>query len=288
MDRGIDLADPDTMSQEEVARFRASYRESHGSELAAYEFWLEFDPAVVKRHRFQAYCTPRLEGARFALPNTLGFLYLYAVLGYAEGIRYEVVHARHLGASRAEVLQTLELAFIQSGPRGMDAAWQGAAPVLREWTSDTVPMDPLFPSQWTARPDLFQVALDEVAPLARGEITAIRAWYERNAGAVPPGVEFLARRKPALLKAYWLRLAAAMRGPLPAQMLAVLELQTAVALAREPAILSALRLARGLSVTEEQAAETIGWGMLYAGPEVLSFASTAFSEVFPSPGIDQT
>jgi alkylhydroperoxidase/carboxymuconolactone decarboxylase family protein YurZ len=282
LDRGIDLGDPDNMSADEVERFRASYRESHGSQLAAYEFWLEFDPSVVKRHRFQALHTPSPAGRRYPLPSTLGFLHLYAMLAYEEGIRYEVVHARHLGASRAAVLQTLELAFIQCGPRGMDAAWHGAAPVLREWGSDTGVSDLGFPPGWAARPDLFEATLSE-ANLSLDEqvITAIRSWYERNAGAVPAGVEFLAQRRPALLKAYWLRLAGAMRGPLPAQMLAVLELQTAVARVREPAIWSALRLARGLGVTGDQAAETIGWGMLYGGPEALSVAGRAFFEVYP-------
>jgi alkylhydroperoxidase/carboxymuconolactone decarboxylase family protein YurZ len=285
LDRGLDLADPDHTSAAETERFRASYRESHGSELAAYEFWLEFDPSVVKRHRYQARCTASPDGRRYPLPSTLGFLHLYAVLAYEEGIRYEVVHARHLGASKAAVLKTLELAFIQSGPRGMDAAWHGAAPVLREWGSDTGPSDEGFPPGWAARPDLFDVTLNEANPSSdERDVAAIRSWYERNAGAVPTGVEFLARCRPALLKAYWLRLVAAMRGPLPAEMLAVLELQTAVAMGREPAIWSALRLAQGLGVTGDQATETIGWGMLYGGPEALSVASGAFLEIYGKDG----
>src|SRR3977135_1895002 len=95
--RGLDLTTPDRMSAEEITAFRAAYGSARRKALDAYEFWLEFNPPVVKRHRLQAYWTPQSEAQAYPALSILGFLYLYTIIGYAEGIRYETSHAREIG-----------------------------------------------------------------------------------------------------------------------------------------------------------------------------------------------
>jgi hypothetical protein len=276
--RGLVLTRFGDTSPEEIAEFRESYRLSHGKQLPAYDFWLEFDPSVVKRHRLQAFWTPDDEGREYPLPAILGFLHLYTVLAYEEGIKYETQHARELGATDKAILQTIELAFIRSGPRGMDAAWSGARPVLLQPVGkEAYEMEEAFPSGWQSDPGLFDCGCDpNLESLTSAEENRIRAWYLRFMGEIPPFVEFLSRMRPNLLKAYRIRLDTAMQGPLPVQMFAWLELQTAVATVHQGSIRDALGLARGLGLSEQEMTEAIGWGMLYGGPEAVSIAAKEF------------
>ena len=78
IDQGLDLSNLDATESAEIERFRESYRKSHGKSLAAYEFWLRFDPAVAKLHRTQILGSSSQDTAPFPLLGTLGFLYLYA------------------------------------------------------------------------------------------------------------------------------------------------------------------------------------------------------------------
>src|ERR1700749_3047228 len=99
LDKGLDLDVPESVSDTEMAAFRAAYERTHGGVLAAYEFWLRNNPRVVKSHRRQAFYTADDEGRALPLHGTLGFLHLYTVMAYEVGIAYEVNHARALGAS---------------------------------------------------------------------------------------------------------------------------------------------------------------------------------------------
>jgi alkylhydroperoxidase/carboxymuconolactone decarboxylase family protein YurZ len=289
VNRGLILTNPDSTSAEELEAFRATYQQSHGKQLAAYDFWLEFNPSVVKRHRLQAYWTPDEQGRKYQLPSTLGFLYLYTLYAYEEGIRYETDHAHALGATDAAILQVFELAFVRCGPRGMDAAWTAARPLLGNAPLPSDDMSDKFPAGWRRDPGLFDCGFDlSDEELTPEEIDRLRGWYVTYTGEVPKFVDFLARMRPGLLKAYRLRLEAAMRGPLPAQILPFMELQAAVATAQVRAVRESLNMAHGLKVSPELITEAIGWGMLYGGPEAVSVAAELFDQQYGDDNISHS
>jgi hypothetical protein len=281
IDRGLDLDNLDVVTDAEISSFRSSYKTSHGAILDAYEFWLDFDPGVVKSHRIQARYSSSEEGRSQPLHGTLGFLHLYTVMGYENGIRYEILHARSLGATKSAILQTLELAFVHSGPRGIDATRSASRGILDDCDDTGDEMSTLFPPGWAPEPGKFEFDLDmTTAALSKGELEAIQSWYVETTGEVPPHVDFLANGRPGLLKAYLYRVGRAMRGPLPAQILPFVLLQMHVARANPAGIRESALLGRGLGMTPDQLYEAAAWGTMYGGPSSLSIATDVANSVF--------
>ncbi|MCW2496858.1 hypothetical protein [Jatrophihabitans sp.] len=281
----MDLHRPADVTEAEIEVFRAAYAKSHGSVLGAYEFWLENNPRVVKSHRIQAWYSASDEGRALPLHGTLAFLHLYTVMGYEFGINYEVQHSRTLGASKAAVVQAIELAFIHSGPRGADAARIAAKSTLDSWEGTELDMTAAFPPGWARDPSAFDLELDlTTAELAASELAAIRAWYLRVAGEVPPHVDFLAAGRPGLLKAHLDRMFRAMDGPLPNQVLPFVLLQMYVAQGNPAGIRESALLGRGLGMTSDQLYEAAAWGAMYGGPPALSLAAQIAGDVFQSAG----
>lgn len=280
-DRGLDLTTPDVLSAAEATAFRAAYGATHGKALDAYEFWLEFDPPVVKRHRLQAVWTPDPHAPRYPVLPIIGFLYLYTVLAYQEGIRYETSHAREIGLSDAAVLQIIELAFARSGPRGIDAAWRGARPELLADRAGAVSLESLFPRSWSRDPALFDCGLSPLEPdLTAEEQQRVRDWYSARRGGVPAGVELLINVRPGLLKAQLLRLRAAMRGPLPAQVYGFVEVQAAAGTGNAAALTAAVEFAHGLDLNVREVVEALGWGIQYSGLEMVDVAAEALRKTY--------
>jgi hypothetical protein len=277
-DKGLDLNNLLSLSKEEAYEFSSIYRQSHGTMLPAYEFWLRHQPEVLKRHRLQANWTPSIQGLKLPLHGTLGFLHLYAVLGYSFGVKYETQHSQSLGANKESILQTLEIAFIHSGPRGMHAASDGIQYDLdgKEDTKNSKSI--LFPTGWTRKPEAFKTGLNFEDPsLSKNELESLMEWYLVNIGEVPNYVSLLAKIRPGLLKAHWARVEHAMVGPLPAQMYPFLLLQFNVARSFSPGIRESFLLGRSLGMTNEQLCDAIGWGMLIGGPESIEGADVVLS-----------
>jgi hypothetical protein len=277
LDRGLDLAHLDATSDAETAAFNAHYAASHGAPLPAYDFWMAMDPGQVKRHRLQARWTADAEGRSLPLHGTIAFLHLYAIYAYADGIRYEVSHAHSLGSTRAAVLETLALAFMHSGPRGMHAASDGARDLLDRWPVDSgADILAAFPPGWNCDVSVLANGFDYTTPTwTASELSALTDWYRRHLGEVPAYVDFLRPSRPGILKAWWARLEGAMRGALPIQMLPFLMIHFNVARAVGPGIREGVLLGRSFGLTESQIFEAIGWGALYGGPAAVSVAAQA-------------
>lgn len=265
--RGLDLTNLDVVTTDEVTRFRDSYVATHGEMLGAYDFWLKHNPRVVKSHRLQLVNSSSPDGRRHSLPGTLGYVYMYIVTAYKFGIRYEAEHARSHGATKRSVLQMAELAFLRSGPRGMDCARSALDGLLDGWEDDDADMSALFPANWHVDPDFLRLPLDlGTDTLSEAELDSIRGWHRRVVGEVPGYVTLLATARPGLLKAQLDRWGRAGRGPLPVQMNAFVELQLDVARSDRAGVRDSVRLGRGLGMTEDQLHEAIGWGLVYGGP----------------------
>jgi hypothetical protein len=267
LDRGLDLSNLDATGSAEIEQFRESYRKSHGKSLAAYEFWLQFDPAVAKLHRTQILGSSSRHTVGYPLIGTLGFLYLYAVTFYEEGVRYETHHAYDQGASVAEILQTLELAMISAGPRSADVAWSAARPVLAELPERPGPVRDRFPGHWQGKAgNLFDIDLPSSRHADRAAAsTAIANWYEQVTGSVPAWIGYLAEHRPELLVALVARRARAMRGPLPVQMLPLLLIHAGTAVGHERQLTEGLSFVQAAGITADEVAEAVSWGVLVSG-----------------------
>jgi hypothetical protein len=262
---GLDLASPDAVSAEELARFRQFYSDTKGSQNKSYEFWLEFAPDVVKRHKAR---TVQWYLGEQTTVQVLSMIHQYTIRGFAEGIEYEMQLARRLGSLRTDVLDTLSIAFIHSGHPGMYEATL-TAPLLRNWVPEPVDR-PRFPAAWAFDRDAFRSGMDfETLECTPDDIAALRSWYLDVAGEVPAHVEVMAKYRKDLLKAYRNRYEHAIRESLPAQMMPYLGLHYNVYRGFDGGIRENILLARALGLTREQVLNAIFSAVLHGGANVL-------------------
>ena len=275
-DRGLDLTRPDEWTDQEADAFRAYYTRNMGGPLAAYELWIENRPDVLKRHRLQA-----VQAGQREPWFPLLYLHYYAVVGYEDGIRYEIHGSNSNGITKAQVLDTLAIAFVHAGPLGMRYVASAAEP-LRAYV-DREPPEPVFPAHWAPDPTAFRSGADfSTLDLTTEDRAAIEGWYSGTLGEIPFYVTFLAEHRPRLLKAYRNRFESAIRGGLPKQMLPVLFLHFNVSRSCEDGIRESLLLARAWGVRKSEAMLAISWGMLYGGTAAISMVARAAGDVVAS------
>jgi hypothetical protein len=275
---GLDVSRPDEMTAEEIAAYRSEYTGSNKGLLDSFEFWLEFRPDVLKRHKARTrHYTSAVEPSHH-LVGLLGAIHQYTVMAFREGIAYEIRLAQTNGALRTDVLDTLSIAFIHSGHRGMYAAADYIA-FLRDYV-DPAPAADRFPAGWSFDPQAFDSGMDYASREAsREDMDRVQDWYQRTLGEVPRYVRFLARHRPGLLKAYRDRYEHAIRDSLPRQMLPWLMLNYNVVRGFQEGIRENVLLGRALGMTREQLLDAICYGVLHAGVNALGIAEEAAGDV---------
>ena len=279
---GLDVSRPDEMSAAEVEAYRAEYTGSNKGLLDSFEFWLEFRPDVLKRHkaRTRHYSSPTEPGHH--LVGLLGAIHQYTIMAFREGIAYEIRLAQTNGATRADILDTLSVAFIHSGHRGMYAA-AAYADFLRDYDDPEPAVADRFPATWSFDPHAFDSGMDySTRDASREDMDRVQDWYERTLGEVPRYVRFLARNRPGLLKAYRDRYEHAIRDSLPKQMLPWLMLNHNVVRGFPEGIRENVLLGRALGMTREQLLDAICYGVLHAGADALGIAEEAAGDVLAS------
>jgi hypothetical protein len=270
---GLDVTRPDEMTAAEVEAYRAQYTGSNKGLLDSFEFWLEFRPDVLKRHKARTrHYSSALEPSH-PLVELLGAIHQYTIMAFREGVAYEVRLAQTNGALRSDILDTLSVAFIHSGHRGMYAA-ASYSEYLREY--EDPPADAArFPQGWRVDPAAFHSGME-----ASGEdMERLLDWYERTLGEVPRYVWFLTRHRPGLLKAYRDRYEHAIRDSLPCQMLPWLMLNYNVVRGFREGIRENVLLGRALGMTREQLLDAICFAVLHAGVDALGIAEEAAGDV---------
>ena len=282
----------DTFTDDEKERTLAWYREHHDFgdlDLSPFaRFSIEHDPAWFKRLRRHIFAFDE-PGDEPALPLAAGvamYVHTYFAVGMGKGSLYEIVTLRNLGATRAEVLETLAWGAYHGGPRGLNAFAEVGDGYLREWEEpgDT-PTRVAWPERWA--PDVarfrsgIDLSSDELLP---GELDLVRDWYRRTYGEVPAHVEFLARTAPSALKTYRARFETTARGALPAQLVPLLAVHLhALTLAPKP-LRRALQVARALGATRREAVTALLWAAVYGGDAVLETAFDAAGDVLEPRG----
>ena len=276
---GLDVSRPDQMTAAEIDAYRAEYTGSNKGLLDSFEFWLEFRPDVLKRHkaRTRHYSSPT-EPAHHVV-GLLGAIHQYTIMAFKEGIAYEIRLAQTNGATRGDILDTLSVAFIHSGHRGMYAA-AAYGDFLRAYVDPEPAVVDRFPENWSFDPLAFDSGMDfSERDASREDMDRVQEWYERTLGEVPRYVRFLARNRPGLLKAYRDRYEHAIRDSLPKQMLPWLMLNYNVVRGFPEGIRENVLLGRALGMTREQLLDAICYGVLHSGANALGIVDEAAGEL---------
>lgn len=279
---GLDVSNPDVTTPEEIDAFHAEYERTNKGRLDSFEFWLEFRPDVLKRHKARSRFFFGEEARQYPLPGQLLAIHQYAIEAFTGGIGYEVRLAQSNGARRSDILDTLSVAFIHSGHAGMYAVRAEAADTLREYDDRLAP--DRFPANWDVDPGAFRSGMDYSTRKASArDIASLISWYERVLGEVPRSAQFLARHRPDLLKAYRNRYENAIRDSLPKQMLPYLLLNHNVVRGNADGIREHALLGRALGMTTEQLLDSISLAVLFAGIEVLGIVEDAAGDLLVGP-----
>jgi alkylhydroperoxidase/carboxymuconolactone decarboxylase family protein YurZ len=256
----LDYERVDEISQDEAAALVDWYEQAHGDrqgDLTPFvPFLVRHRPGALKLYR--AYAQALDEAGR--LPQVvvaLLFLHYYMTRGNERGVLYEVVAARQWGATKREVLETIEMAFVQSGPLGGNAA-AASDSYLSEWpdTGERRIQDP-WPATWST-----------------SSVTGT---------AIPPG-SALARvfgtHQPAVAAALAARVTHARSGTeLPPVMSVLYDLHSAVAADRPDDAAVAARDAAAAGLSAAEILEVVGFGGLYATTGQLERAAAAIGPI---------
>lgn len=280
VDKGLNLSNPDATSPDEYDEFRAFYLRTKGYVLPAFEFWAEFRPDVLKRYRLQAVQTPNRASSNSSLATTLAFLHWYVALGYEAGILYEMRTARALGCTRAQILETMAVAFLHSGPRGGTRfVSEPTLDYLREYSELDIGGDP-FPAEWGPDPEAFKAGLDFSTPsLSHEELASLQHWHLHYEGELPGYVRFLAEFNPTLLKSFRHRFENSIRTALPKQMMPTFMIHFEVGRGHAEGIREGVLLARGFGMSKVETVDAISWGMLYGGSSAISVVEVAIGDI---------
>jgi hypothetical protein len=272
---GLDVSRPDDMTAAEIEAYRSEYTGSNKGLLDSFEFWLEFRPDVLKRHKARTRHYSSAVEPSHPLVGLLGAIHQYTIMAFKEGIAYEIRLAQTNGALRTDILDTLSVAFIHSGHRGMYAAADYAG-YLREYADPVPTAESRFPAGWSFDPHAFDSGMDySTREASQEDMNRVQEWYERTLGEVPRYVRFLTRNRPGLLKAYRDRYEHAIRDSLPKQMLPWLLLNANVVRGFHEGIRENVLLGRALGMTREQLLDAICYGVLHAGANALGIVDEA-------------
>jgi hypothetical protein len=279
---GLDVTNPDVTTQEEIEAYRAEYLGTNKGLLESFEFWLEFRPDVLKRHKARTRHFRSATEPDRPLVQILAAIHEYTIRAFPEGIAYEIRLAHSLGATKSDILDTLSVAWIHAGHRGMYAA-AAYADYLRTYEEPEPRGTPRFPDGWEFEPRAFDSGMDFYTRAATPEdLAALEGWYRRTLGEVPAHVSFLAARRPGLLKAYRDRYEHAIRDSLPKQMLPYLLLNHHVVRGSRGGIRENALLGRALGMTREQLLDSICFAVLHAGANALDVVEEAAGDVLAS------
>jgi hypothetical protein len=279
---GLNLADPDHTTPEEIAGFARSTTGWSPADRATtghmgLSWWLaqgsDYAASVLKRYRITCHQTIN----DVAPARSPSYLALYSLLGYETGVSYVLRGLIDKGLTRQEILETIALSFVWSGPAGMETV----ARVTR--AIDWPPPDPgerfSWPEGWAADPAAFESGLDFTSPdLSAAEREMLESWYIRYAGEVPPSVRLLAEFAPAVLKAQRGRYEKLLIHQ-PKQVMPIARLHFSVQTRTPAGIRENVLLARGFGVTRDFVRKTIQNALVYGGLEAAGLVEREAGDV---------
>jgi hypothetical protein len=205
----------------------------------------------------------------------------YAAVGDENRTMLDIVAARERGSTKAEVAHWLALGQFH-GPNWFDVAAAVAEPYMRAWDPDDGAAGLEWPDGWRTDPEVFRCGIDfldfDKSKLDE-EVELIRDWHRRWHGEVPAYVDFFGKRWPTLLRAFRARYETATDGPMPCQMVVLLQLDVALKRSRVAAVRRMLRMARTLGVMHDQVVQEVAFAQRLLGDEGLDAALAGADEI---------
>jgi hypothetical protein len=286
-DTGLDWNAEDRFSDAEREALLDWYREAHGTgDLSLVKFapfLIDFLPAEFKLSRRHLSSIPQPRDG-VALPDIaliLCYLHSYTATAYTDGILYQIISARHLGASKALVMDVLRYAYLSAGPRGMNAVADRSEAYLRAWTDDDPPARLIeWPPGWAPDPGAFRSGIDlTTTDVTAEEILAISRWHQRMHGVVPRHVELFARLHPEAYKLQRIRYEKSVGSVIPAQLIPLLTLHLAAMRLQPMVMRQAVHQARALGARRHHVVQALFGGLRQSiDPMVLEAAVDAVGQ----------
>jgi hypothetical protein len=273
--RGLELGDVTTVTDQEREDFQTFYKQLLGHPHRGLEYLLNHDPETVKRYRrYSDTATPdNYESNRRLF--VFGFLPFYALIGYDVGVRYLLRTRQNLGMTKEQIFEGIAIAFLVMGPAGSETVARALEDY--EWIEPGQPAQ--FPDGWAADPAAFASGLDFENPdLTPEEANSLRQWYLDVLGEIPPYVSFLIEHRPRMIKAYRSRFETCVR-VLPKQFVPTTLLHYNVTRGLGHGIRENLLLARAFGVSKHIALSAIGSASLN-GVDLFSVVNEVGHDIF--------
>jgi hypothetical protein len=254
-------------------------------------FMREIRPDALKRYRLCVDTATQGTGLADGMPNppvaSLVSGHFYATLPYPEGVLGDLSVARQIGGTKQEVADIMALAFLHSGPCGMNATAKACDARMREWDSDAGETGVQWPDGWTVDSGAFRCGIDfdrdvESSGLSAEELNMIEAWHLRVQGEVPAYVTFLGKWHPLALRAFRARYETSTAGWLPKEFIALCHVHLAACWTRADALRRTLRMAKYFGVKKDQAVQILSLSMLYLGDIAMDGALEGVDEILDS------
>jgi hypothetical protein len=268
--RGLQLSNLDEMSDDEKESFRVHYEAQFGYSHQGLNFWLDQDPAVLKRYRLWCALNLPVKGLSQMLGS--GYGAYYAIHGYVEGARYISFWDVK---NKAWMREQVAIAFLHCGPMGMETFAKALDGIeLPEEDEPIVYAPPYLPD-----PEAFSTGIDFSDPeLSAEEFEKIKAWYMKYLGELPRYVNFLGKYRPAMLKAYRNRIENMLKVS-PKQALPLSLVHYHILDGHGPGIRENVLWCRGFGVFRDDLMNHIGNALVYAGPEGASLVDEVVGDV---------
>lgn len=277
-----DTAAPPDWSTEfkgdEWERLQAWYSRGHGlgnMNLDRFAtFMYDLRPDALKRYRLYVDVAARgyslTEPTRAIVPLSLHY---YCIVRYPEGIVYELNAGRRMGMTKAEASDIFALAWLHTGPPGMNMAAREAENYMSLWAPEWDPEDRAtglaWDPGWVVDSTAFECGIDFSRPhdnsVSPVELELIERWHRTVEGQVPPYVRHSAKFYPLQLLSYRARFEQTMRGHLPRQFIALCRVQLAAAWQQDKALRRALHMARYFRVPRDQVIQILATEQIYRG-----------------------
>ena len=268
MYRGMNISEPDSTTEEELEEFFGFADQPGGRPLASYELWANLRPDVLKRNLAFFREIHESEAFKCSLP----YLNIYAVGGWAEGVRYQFelcqpgTFMSGSGYSRDAMIETLAVSFYLAPTWGTVLVADCIRDCLANHREPDPGAPPPFPEDWKVAPDELKAGLDYSTPeLTKADWNALADWYTRVCGEVPASIKVYAKYRPSLLKAERNRWENIVRTGLPNQMFAYLLIHYEIWRGNVTGTREALLLARGLGMSKEHAVDALWYGGSFFG-----------------------
>ena len=141
-----------------------------------------------------------------ALVASLGHFVMYVLYGWETGIYNEFRHFQARGLTKAQIMEFVMYAQLNTGIRGLQLVYNAVGKHLVDWQDGPrevqrteTPAE--WPRGWEPDPDAFLAGLDmSVRELTAQDRANIEAWYDKNVGFLPRSVSFSMDNHPEFYK----------------------------------------------------------------------------------------